>query len=396
MKSAEEVIWWVLEAIKRELELQEYGLLTVINFNLEDLTSKDPNSPSIEDARKAVYLLEKKYKALEIADIDNPKERKVHKKTGLDYRPTRGTTTLFVFEMPDRTKFNEIYREYEKKFPPGVDEVYYPEVIPDNMDELIKKAEQARIRQHKEVLAERRHGQDLKQKRILATKEDKFTHAINLIIERAEYQKTKSDSFSIDYHDFNFADTMDESRVLEGFLDKLKKAGCFKNWSRTNYTGGTRFGFVGVSLKKLKSYAVAYGQRNENKTLEGRSLESSSEKHLKKTITKHKGVGGGIKFLDKKAALVMGGKECLLPPYKNEHFLCRAMFKHPKGEPVDWSAAYEEITGYYKDSYGKSPKTKENYHRVYDPVRRINQRVEKDLGIKKLFQWRELTITRLL
>ena len=54
------------------------------------------------------------------------------------------------------------------------------------------------------------------------------------------------------------------------------------------------------------------------------------------------------------------------------------------------------ITGYYEDSYGKPPKTKENYHRVYDPVQQINERIKKDLGIDKLFEWREMTITRLL
>ena len=109
-----------------------------------------------------------------------------------------------------------------------------------------------------------------------------------------------------------------------------------------------------------------------------------------------KSAGGSIKFVDKEAILIMGDKKCSLPPYKNEHFLCRAMFKHAKGKPVDWSEVYEMITGYYTDSYGKPPKTKENYHSVYDPVQQINERVKKDLGIEKLFDWREMTITRLL
>lgn len=133
-----------------------------------------------------------------------------------------------------------------------VEKVYEPEVIPDRTDEFIKKVEDANIRQHDQALAERRHRENLKQKRILASKEDKFIHAINLIIERAEYQKTKRDSFSIDYHDFNFEDTMDESRVLEGLLEKLKKDGAIKGYSRQNYTGGTRFGFSGVNIPKLK------------------------------------------------------------------------------------------------------------------------------------------------
>lgn len=109
-----------------------------------------------------------------------------------------------------------------------------------------------------------------------------------------------------------------------------------------------------------------------------------------------KSVGSNIKFIDKEAVLVMGDKKCPLPPFKNEHFLCRTMFKHAKGKPVDWSEAYEAITGYYENSYGKPPKTKENYHRVYDIVQQINQRVKKDLDIDKLFDWREMTITRLL
>jgi hypothetical protein len=112
IKKAKEVIWWVLEAIKRELELQEYGLLTVISFDLEDLTSKDPNSPSIEDTRKAVYLLEKKYKALKIVEIDNPRERRAYEKSGLDYRSTRSNATWFVFEIPDRSKFDELVKTY--------------------------------------------------------------------------------------------------------------------------------------------------------------------------------------------------------------------------------------------------------------------------------------------
>lgn len=112
--------------------------------------------------------------------------------------------------------------------------------------------------------------------------------------------------------------------------------------------------------------------------------------------TSIKSAGNSVKFIEKEAVLVIGDKKCCLPPFKNEHFLCRAMFKHSKGKPVDWSEVYEAITGYYQDSYGKPPKTKENYHRVYDPVQQINQRVKKDLGIDKLFDWREMTITRLL
>jgi len=133
-----------------------------------------------------------------------------------------------------------------------IDKVYEPEVIPDRTDELIKKAEEANIRQHEQTLAERRHREDLKQKRILAAKEDKFTHAINLIIERAKYKS--SPSFSIDFYDFNFEGTMDGLRVLLGFLDNLKTSGCFTSYSKTSYTDGVRINFNGVNIGKLVEF----------------------------------------------------------------------------------------------------------------------------------------------
>ena len=131
-----------------------------------------------------------------------------------------------------------------------VEEVYYPKDIPDTSVELIKKAEKARIRQRKEALAERSHRQDLKQQRILAAKEDKFRHAIDLIIERAQYQN--STSFSIDFYDFNFEDTMDNLRVLLGFLDSLIASNCFKSYTKTNYSGGTRLYFNDINIKRLR------------------------------------------------------------------------------------------------------------------------------------------------
>jgi len=140
----------------------------------------------------------------------------------------------------------------KKKIAPNerIEKVYEPEVIPNRTDELIKKAEEASIRQHEQALTDRRHREDLKQKRILASKEDKFTHAINLIIERAKYQN--SPSFSIDFYDFNFEDTMDNLRVLLGFLDSLVASGCLKSYSKTNYTGGTRLYFNGGNVNKLR------------------------------------------------------------------------------------------------------------------------------------------------
>jgi len=117
MKSVEEVEMWVLDAINRELELQFLKQLIVIDFNLEDLISKDLDSPTISDSRKVIYLLEKKYKLIEITEIDNLKERKAHQKYGLDYSPSRETATSFVFKISNRQKFDDLYHKFKEKTP---------------------------------------------------------------------------------------------------------------------------------------------------------------------------------------------------------------------------------------------------------------------------------------
>lgn len=98
-----------------------------------------------------------------------------------------------------------------------------------------------------------------------------------------------------------------------------------------------------------------------------------------------------IEFNDNDAALIYQGKRCQLPPYKNEHFFCRAVFEYPKNEPVDWSSVFEKMTGYGEDSIKGA---KEESRKVYDSMEALNKRVEKVFGIKNFFIWREKTVTR--
>lgn len=118
------------------------------------------------------------------------------------------------------------------------------------------------------------------------------------------------------------------------------------------------------------------------------------EKFCKKHLQKHKAPIGKVEFLDNESALKLGDKKCALPPYKNEHFFCRAAFEHQINEPIDWSIIYEKMTGYYEEHFGKSKDTRENWHRVYDTMEAINKRAKELLYIEKLFIWQEKTIKR--
>ncbi len=115
-------------------------------------------------------------------------------------------------------------------------------------------------RQLQEQLQRKRFKQD----RILQSKEDKYIHAINEIIERLESYDDGQTNISIDYHYFNFEDRMDDSKIFERFLDKLVHAGCLEKFGRSNYASGTNFSFIGVNLKKLKEYKTTLGEEKKD------------------------------------------------------------------------------------------------------------------------------------
>lgn len=118
------------------------------------------------------------------------------------------------------------------------------------------------------------------------------------------------------------------------------------------------------------------------------------KKFYKEYLREQKVPSNKVEFLDEESVLKLGDKKCALPPYKNEHFFCRAAFEHQVNEPIDWSIIYEKMTGYYEEHFGKSKDTRQNQRRVYDAMEAINKRVKELLDIEKLFVWQEKTIKR--
>lgn len=120
--------------------------------------------------------------------------------------------------------------------------------------------------------SERQHRQSLKHNRILASSQDKYNHALDIIIEKFEFQSQTNNAtgITIDYYYFNFEDRMDDSRMLEAYFNKLKEAGCFEEWGRGNYSGGTKFSFSDVKLNKLREFK----KKELEKTLEKMQLKA--------------------------------------------------------------------------------------------------------------------------
>ena len=103
-----------------------------------------------------------------------------------------------------------IKMKHASKKDPTEEKVYFPQTIPDKTEDLLNGA-----RKYNRLQAERRHRewlqwQKMKHDRIVATKIDKYVHALNVIIEKTEEVQSGASpihyesAFSISYYNFNF------------------------------------------------------------------------------------------------------------------------------------------------------------------------------------------------
>jgi hypothetical protein len=101
-------------------------------------------------------------------------------------------------------------------------------------------------------------------------------------------------------------------------------------------------------------------------------------------------------FLDEEAQIKVDGFTLQLPPYKNEHAFCRAMFRYKVNEPVEWDIIYEEISGINKSipNNERDRTPDQNKRTVSDTMRSINERIEQNRS-SELFKRSDNTYRRL-
>lgn len=220
--------------------------------------------------------------------------------------------------------------------------------------------------------------EQFKQNRILQSKEDKRIHALNTIIERLGPYYPGQKNILVDYHYFNYENRMDDLNLLKKFLEEAKGFGCFREF---NVSSGprTRFGFLDANLEKIKEY-----RDNLRDQLSPEMVQP--DKKIK--LGEYK-----IKFDDAKPVIVIDGKECPLPPFKNEHYFCRAMFKYEIGEFIDWSQIYEDMSGILEKLDKKD--TGKHKRSVQDAMYAVNKRIKEIVGTDdELFTWKNKSIKR--
>lgn len=102
-----------------------------------------------------------------------------------------------------------------------------------------------------------------------------------------------------------------------------------------------------------------------------------------------------ILFDDAVAKIRIGKQFIQLPPHRNEHLFCRAVFEYKQGEPIDWSVIYEKISGTDLGDKTNAKDVEKQKRTVYDTMKAINDRVCEGIRTEdKLFVWDEKTVKR--
>ena len=163
--------------------------------------------------------------------------------------------------------------------------------------------------------------------------------------------------------------------AIGNLLKNLKQKGAI---SEFKYKGGP---YVLPKLNPSEEKSLLL----ERKSLAERANVDARPTHAKVFLKDQK-----VIFNDEESTIAVGKYKCPLPPFKNEHYFCRAMFNHLPNEPVDWSLVYKEMTGGREDI--PDPKNKRT---VQDTMYAINNRFKEIINTDDtLFTWENRTIKR--
>jgi len=133
-------------------------------------------------------------------------------------------------------------------------------------------------------------------------------------------------------------------------------------------------------IKEAKRYVIIKEQTLKEK----QSLHKISLKSMQ------------IDYDDERPVIKVGERNVALPPYKNEHYFCQAVFEYKSKEPISWDRIFDRMTGYSTVSGGKEPEPiRGNWQKVYDTMKRLNNRIKEVINTDdNLFSWREKMVIR--
>jgi hypothetical protein len=112
-------------------------------------------------------------------------------------------------------------------------------------------------------------------------------------------------------------------------------------------------------------------------------------------FTDNNGIGEELKkdfsFDDISGQLVYGKLSLTMPKGTNQYYLCQVMFSEDVGKGVSWDIIAEKFQGLKNVSLKPD---KLHWRQVYDSILAVNQKVKINLGINKLFEYRNKEVFR--
>ncbi len=113
----------------------------------------------------------------------------------------------------------------------------------------------------------------------------------------------------------------------------------------------------------------------------------------RRSLKKNSLRAASIELDDNNSSIKIDRKAIPLPPYKNEHFFCRAIFQHPVNEFVDWSIIFESMDKAL-NSVTKNDSEKDK-RMIQDTMYAVNKRIREVFNTDDdLFTWKEKAIKR--
>lgn len=134
------------------------------------------------------------------------------------------------------------------------------------------------------------------------------------------------------------------------FLQELKKEKIIADFKK----GPDCFYIMGPSQEKLFRKRAEFAEKKEDKTMPRK-----------------------LSFDQNASKIILSNQECKIPINSNQYFLCKKMFSAPFGNKI------KEI-----DILDMIDWVKDTKRSVYDAMRAINNKVDKEFNIKNLMNWR--------
>ena len=177
------------------------------------------------------------------------------------------------------------------------------------------------------------------------------------------------------------------SKQAYGFLGKIEKMYILEGSPKIKIPIGLQ-----KALKRIDEIIIDHKEYDkkgfDHAVREIEKIQSPSVPKPKINLSSQK-----IEFSNDKGVIKIGIENIQLPPYKNEHYFCRTMFKQPKNKFMSWDEIYQEITG--EDPFNE-PLNKNGWRVVYDAMESLNKRIKKNINTdEKLFIWKEKMVMRM-